>query len=115
MTDNVLRYHKLAARPSLEFWIRDRTGALIDFSVGYTFTFRIGHKGSAAEVTIPTGQIAGAAGSGTSSSGTPNITISPAVGDLDLAPGAYDWTLTAVNTSLPRIYSGTFEVAGVMT
>lgn len=112
---NTLRYHKTAERPSIELWLEDDDGTLIDFSSGYTFAFKIGQRGSAAVKTISSG-ITGAAGSGSEPDGTPNVTVAPAAGDFaNLDAGMYVWQLTATTSSLDRVFQGPFEVVDVIT
>lgn len=109
-----LVYAKTAERPNLEGWIRDRTGTLIDFT-GYTFSFKLGHFGAAAVFT-KTSSITGAAGSGTSPTGTPNITIAFTAGELAaVTAGNYKWQLTATSGGLDRVYSGDFVLRDVIT
>jgi len=110
-----LHYYRTAERPDLKFWIQDDDGTLIDFSTGYTFAFKLGQPGSAATFTKTTG-ITGAAGSGTESSGTPNITISFTAAELDaLVVGNTTWQIRATTTSLDRIWQGTFSLHDVIT
>lgn len=111
---NTIRYHKTAERPALELWLLDDDDVLIDFSTGYTFSFKIGNRGTAALLTKTT-NITGAAGSGTEPSGTPNVTVTWAAGELNLTPGSYGWQLTATTTSLDRVFSGSFEILDVIT
>lgn len=109
-----VRYHKSAERPSLEMWLYDDDGTLIDFSSGFTFSLKIGTPGSTALLTKTTG-ISGAAGSGSEPTGTANVTVAWSAGDLDLTPGSYTWQLTATTTSLDRVFSGAFTVLDVIT
>lgn len=102
-------YNRNADRPSLALWVLDRAGTLIDFSSGYTFSFKIGSRGAIGALTKTTG-ITGATGSGTAPTGTPNVAIDWTAGDLDITPGTYLWQLTATNGGLDRVYEGTFVV-----
>lgn len=111
---NVLRYNANAERPSASLWLRDRTNALIDFSSGYTFVFKIGTPGSSALLTKSSG-ITGAVGAGSEPDGTPNVTVAWTAGELNLTPGAYGWQLTATTSSLDRTFTGTFEILDVIT
>jgi hypothetical protein len=52
---STLRYHKTAERPSAELWLEDIDGTLIDFASGYTFSLKIGNKGSTALLTKTSG------------------------------------------------------------
>jgi hypothetical protein len=112
-----LRYHKTASLPSIEMWIQDDDGTLIDFSTGYTFSFKVGHRGSAAIVTITSG-ITGAAGAGAEPDGTPNVTIAPADAQFgSQTPGTYTWQLTCTATSggKDRVFEGQFQIIDVIT
>jgi hypothetical protein len=115
--NNPLRYHKTASLPSAELWLQDDDGTVIDFSTGYTFSLKIGNKGSAAILTKTSG-ITGAAGSGTEPTGTANVTV--AWDDAELAsetPGSYTWQLTCTATSggKDRVFEGTFQIIDVIT
>ncbi len=110
---SAFRYDSDADKPIAELWIQDRSGALIDFSVGYTFVFKIGTQGSTALLTKSSG-ITGAVGSGVEPTGTPNVTITWAAGELALTPGTYLWTLKATTSSLDRKYRGTFVINDVI-
>lgn len=101
-----------AELPETAIWWTDRAGNLIDFSSGYTFTLKLGHAGSAAVHTKTTG-ITGAAGSGTDPTGTPNVSIAWAAGELDaVAVTSYTAQLTARRTSdsKDRIKTFTFTL-----
>lgn len=112
---STLIYYKTSERPSIELWLLDAAGALIDFSTGYTFAFKIGRPGQAAVFTKTTG-ITGAAGAGTETSGTPNITIAFTAGDLDsITATQYRWQLRATSGGLDRIYEGEFVLLDVIT
>lgn len=109
-----LRYHRGAERPALALWLIDDDGTLIDFSSGYTFELAIGVLGDTPLLTKTTG-ITGAAGAGTQPDGTPNVTVTWAADDLDIAAGIYTWQLTATSTGgLDRMFSGTFRVLPVL-
>lgn len=111
-----LRYFRTAERPDIKLWLLDDAGNLIDFSTGYTFAFKVGDPGSTAVFTKTSG-ITGAAGSGTQTSGTPNITISFTAGELDSVPTtrSYTWQLKATTSSLDRIYQGKITFSDVIT
>jgi hypothetical protein len=104
-----IRYHATADRPALKLWLLDDDGALIDFSSGYTFSFKIGVPGSTAELTKTSG-ITGAAGSGTEPTGTPNVTVTWSAGELAITPAQYTWQLTATNSSLDRVFTGDIQI-----
>ena len=109
-----LVYYKTAERPDLQFWLEDDAGNLVDFSSGYTFAFKIGYRGSTATFTKTTG-ITGAAGSGTETSGTPNVTVTFSAGDLDsVSAGKYQWQIKATSSSLDRFYQGNIEIRDVI-
>jgi hypothetical protein len=109
-----LRYHKTAERPSAELWLLDDDGTLIDFSTGYTFSFKIGTKGSAALLTKTSG-ITGAAGAGSAPTGTANVVVAWSAGELAIAAGSYFWQLTATSSALDRTFEGMFEIVDVIT
>lgn len=102
-------YHRNAERPAAKMWLYDDDGALIDFSSGYTFSFKIGNPGSTALLT-KTSNITGAVGSGAEPTGTPNITITWTAGELDITPSVYSWQLKATTSSLDRVFEGVFHV-----
>jgi len=110
-----IHYFRTAERPDLKFWLQDDDGVLIDLSTGYTFAFKLGQPGSAATFTKTAG-ITGAAGSGTESSGTPNVTVSFTAAELDaLTIGSTTWQLRATSGGLDRIYQGYFSLHDVIT
>ncbi len=110
-----LVYHRTAERPDIKMWLQDDDGDLIDFSSGYTFTFKLGSRGNTAEFTKTTG-ITGAAGSGTEPDGTPNLTLTFTAAELDNEPaGRYTWQIRATNNSLDRVFQGPFELRDVIT
>jgi len=109
-----LRYHTTAERPSLEMWLLDDDGSLIDLSAGYTFEVKIGRAGEAALLTKSTG-ITGAAGSGVEPTGTPNVTIAWTAGELAIAPGLYTMQLTATTGGLDRLFTVGLRIMDVIT
>jgi hypothetical protein len=110
-----VQYHSTADRPALELWLFDDDGTLLDLSSGsYTFSLKIGTPGSAALLTKSSG-IAGAAGSGTEPSGTPNLVITWSAGELALTPGNYTGQLTATISSLDRVFTFPFSITSVIT
>lgn len=110
-----LHYYRTAERPDIKLWLLDDDGSLVDLSTGFTFTFKLGNPGSAATFTKTTG-ITGAAGSGTESSGTPNLTITFSAGELDnLTAGVSAWQIRATTGGLDRIYRGQFTLHDVIT
>jgi hypothetical protein len=113
MASSELRYKQGASRPTLQLWLRDDDGDLIDFTTGYTFVFKVGTIGSAAELTKSSG-IAGAAGAGTEPDGTPNIVITPTALEFTFTPAAYTWQLTATTGGNGRVFSGQFILENVV-
>jgi hypothetical protein len=110
-----LRYYRTAERPDIKLWLADSNGNLIDFSTGYTFAFKLGNPGAAADFTKTTG-IAGAVGAGVEPSGTPNITLTFTAAELDgLTAGAYLWQLRATTGGLDRYFQGPFHLHDVIT
>lgn len=109
-----IAYLKGADRPALSLWLLDDTGALIDFSSGYTFSFKLGRPGQAAALTKTTG-IVGAVGSGVEPTGVPNVVVTWAAGDLDIAPMSYTWQLTCTTGGLARRFQGSFLVQDIVT
>lgn len=104
-------YKEGATVPNIELWWRDSAGDLIDFASGYTFTVTVAtDELTTAEINTTAG-VTGAAGTGTESEGTPNVTISPSgigLDDLEVPSGCRDvqfelW-LKAVNGSAVRDY-----------
>ncbi len=108
-----LRYHAGAERPALKLWLQDDDGALIDFSAGYTFEFKVGLAGQAAVLTKTSG-IAGAAGAGVEPTGTPNVVVTWAADELAVTPGAYSWQLKATSVGLDRYFTGVFHVLATL-
>lgn len=86
-------YKQGAELPDLTFEWKDSTGALIDFSSGYTFSLKLGKPGQTATLTKTTG-ITGAATS-------PNITVAWSTSaELNtLAGGVYTLELVATRVS----------------
>ena len=110
-----LVYYRTAERPDIKLWLEDDDGTLINFASGYTFAFKLGSPGSAATFTKSTG-ITGAAGAGTEPTGTPNVTLTFTAAELDsLTAGLTTWQLRATNSSLDRVYQGTFQLRDVIT
>ena len=110
-----LAIYRTAERPAIKLWLQDDDGALIDFSTGYTFEFKIGRPGAAADLTKTTA-IAGAAGSGTETSGTPNLTISFTAGELDaLTPGSTTGQVKATTGDLDRFFAFPVIIKAVVT
>jgi hypothetical protein len=108
-----LTYHRSAELPAAKLWIFDATSTLIDLS-GYTFSLKVGKVGAAASLT-KSSSITGATGSGTSPSGTPNVTIAWSSGELNLTPGVYDATLTGTSGGLDRVWAGTITIVDVVS
>lgn len=109
-----VRYKRNAELPSLEIWWFDDDNNLVDLSSASGFTLKVGNVGQAAVLTKTTG-ITGAAGSGTEGSGTPNVTVAWAAGDLDLTPGAYTMELYATFPQGQRDLECSFTVLDTIT
>lgn len=88
-----LLYYRTAELPTLQVWWRNAQQGLVDMSTA-DLTVKVGRVGTPAIFTKTTG-ITGAAGSGTSTAGTPNVTINWSTGELDVTPGAYTLQVTA--------------------
>lgn len=90
-----LQWHRNAELPQLRIWWEDDDGVLVDFTAGVaSWEVRIGDAGGYAKL-VKTSGIIGSAGSGTESSGTPNVTIDWAPGELDIEPDVYTIQVTA--------------------
>lgn len=107
-------YLSSAERPALALWLKDDDGNLIDFSSGYTFSFKIGNTGTPALLTKTSG-IAGAAGSGEEPDGVANVVITWTAGELALTPGTYAGQLTATTSGLDRVFLFPFTIRPVIT
>ena len=116
MTTTGITYYQSAERPALQLWLFDEDGALIDFSTGYSFTFKLGSPGAAAVLTKTSG-ITGAAGSGTErGGGTPNVTITFAAGELAaLTAKSYTGQVTATISGQDRVFQFGFRLAKVIS
>lgn len=90
-----ISYVSGSERPDLHLWWRDDDGDLIDFSTA-TFVVKIGQPGNTALTTKSSGTT-GAAGSGTPTSGVPNVVINWASGDLAIAQGQYTLQIAATD------------------
>jgi hypothetical protein len=107
--------YRTAELPDLKFWLFDDSGALIDFSTGYTFALDLGRPGNAHTFTKSTG-ITGAAGSGTETSGTPNLTISFTAAELDpLTRGPVTGQITATSGGRSRVFQFPVQVRDVVS
>lgn len=112
---NVLRWASNAEDPNLRIWWYDDTGTLIDFSTGYTWSLKIGTLGGTTLITKTTG-ITGAAGAGVEPSGTPNVVVQWAAGELNVTPGRYRLELTPTLASRQRDpYIATIEITQTLT
>jgi len=111
-----LVYYRTAELPEIELWLRDRAGNLIDFSVvGYTFQFKLGQLNQNGVFTKTT-DINGFVGSGTATSGTPNVKITFAAGEIDnVAPKHWTWQLRATKDGKDRFWQGPFQLAPIIT
>lgn len=109
-----LTYVTTAERPGWDIWWRESTGALIDFSAGYTFTLKIGSRGEAAKLTKTTG-ISGGTGSGTKSAGTPNLAVTFSPGELAITRGVYLAQIIANTGSADRFAEFTLTILDAIT
>lgn len=94
-----------AELPTLQIWWTDNDGTLVADLTTATITLKIGGLGAtgALMLTKTTG-FAAAVGSGVSPTGTPNLVVTWATGELDIAPDVYTCELQARYTgSLDRI------------
>lgn len=107
-------WKKSAERPTLDIWWFDSAGALIDFSSGYTWSLKVGVPGSTALLTKTT-NITGAAGSGTAPTGTPNVVVTWAGGELTLTAGSYTAELTGTTSSLDRVLTFQIDILEVIS
>jgi len=99
-------YYQGSDLPDLAETWTDSTGAVIDFSAGYSFAVKVGKRGAASAFTKTTG-ITGA-------SSAPNITIAwSTTGELNSLPsGVYIVRIIATRTSdgKDRIMQTTIQV-----
>jgi|GEM_PF-3285138 len=110
-----LSWSTSAEDPNLEIWWFDDAGDLIDFSSGYTWSLKIGPTNGTALITKTTG-ITGAAGAGTAPTGTPNVVVVWAAGELDIAVGRYRLELTPTVGGRQRdAYATMIEIRAVLT
>lgn len=108
-------YYKSAELPSLKIWWYSDDNTLVDLSAVDSWSLKIGSPGSAAVLTKTTG-ITGAAGAGSEPSGTPNVVVAWAAGDLNLTPGVYGLQLTATTSGTgDRVLTGTIDIRDVIT
>lgn len=109
-----LSWYSSAEEPALQIWWYDDDGDLIDFSSGVTgWSLKIGNPGSAAVLTKTTG-ITGAAGTGSPGSGTPNVQVVWAAGQLNITPGVYSLQLTATTAQGDRVLSTPITIRPVV-
>lgn len=112
---SLLRWAANAEDPNLRIWWFDDAGNLIDFSTGYTWSLKIGPVNGTALVTKTTG-ITGAAGAGVEPTGTPNVVVQWAAGELNITPGRYRLELTPTLSSRQRDpYIATIEIMSILT
>ena len=109
-----IHLYRTAERPDLELWLEDDSGTLVDLSA-HTLEFKLGHPGAAAVFTKTTG-VAGAVGSGTEDSGTPNVTVTFSAGDLNgVSSGSYTWQVKATLAGADRFWQGPLVLHDVIT
>ncbi|MEM9515420.1 MAG: hypothetical protein AAGA42_11250 [Actinomycetota bacterium] len=78
--------------PSYAVEWKDRTGAIIDFSTGWTFTVQLEHR---QERTVALTKSSGITGGSTS----PNVIIAWGQDELNITPGSYFLWLVATDSS----------------
>jgi hypothetical protein len=92
-------------QPAAQFSWLDASGAVIDFSHGWTFKIAVAQPPNAAALVKTTGM------SGLSTS--PNLILTWSVGDLKvLTPGIWQFQITATQTSTgsSRVMTGTIQI-----
>lgn len=104
-----ITYYKNAEDPSTRIWWLDDDGSLIDMSAVGSWSLKIGNPGEAALVTKTSG-ITGAAGDGVEPSGTPNVVIVWAAGELNISAGIYVMQLVATTTGRDRTMTCPFRI-----
>lgn len=109
-----ITYYKNAEDPSTRIWWVDDDGALVDLSGVSSWSLKIGNPGDSALLTKTAG-ITGAAGTGVEPSGTPNVVIVWAVGELNLPAGAYTMFLTATVAGRDRVLAAPFRILNTPT
>jgi hypothetical protein len=108
----IIEYAEGADLPTTSLWLYDSDGAtLIDFGSGFTFAVDvIDDSGTVAFASKTTG-IVGAAGSGASPDGVPNVVITWADGEIDsLDAGRYTFRLTATTSGKSYIYQSILRI-----
>lgn len=113
----LLRYYITADKPDIELWLLDDDGDLIDFSTGYTFSFKIGTQVGTTALLTKTSGITGAVGAGSEPDGTPNVVVAFTAGELGTAvttAGNYVWQLTCTKASADRVFTGLWEALAVV-
>lgn len=92
-----LVYLSSSEYPSVQLTWKDSTGAVIDFSSGYTFTVILSIDGAAALT-----KTSGISGSATA----PNITINWSAGELNLTAGLYQlFVIARDGASKDRVFN----------
>lgn len=104
-----ITYYKNAEDPSTRIWWEDDDGSLVDFSAVTSWSVKIGQVGETALLTKTSG-VTGAAGAGAEPSGTPNLVIVWAAGELNLAAGAYVMQVVATTTGRDRTMTAPFRI-----
>lgn len=102
-----IEFIKGQSRPSIAITWKDRTGAIIDFSTGFTPVVKIGEIGVAAVATIASVTLAATA---------PNVILNPTVAELAaLVVGeTYILQVSIASASQPRIKQWKFHLLGAV-
>lgn len=91
-----LTYVADTENPGTDIIWKDSTGALVDFSTGYTFTVKLTQSGTALLT-----KTSGITGSATA----PNIRVAWDVDELNLAPGVYEmWVYARDDADRDRVF-----------
>ena len=104
-----ITYYKNAEDPSTRIWWLDDDGTLVDFSAVSSWSLKIGQVGETALLAKTSG-ITGAAGAGAEPTGTPNVVIVWASGDLNIAAGHYTMQLVATTVGRDRTMTAPFHI-----
>lgn len=103
-----------AELPTLQIWWTDNDGTLVSDLTSATITLKIGGLGATGTLALTkTTGLAAAVGAGTNPTGTPNLVVTWATGELDIAPDVYVCEIQARYTgSLDRIVQFPLRISG---
>lgn len=105
----MIQYRATSENLPIRLWWRDDTGQLINLSTYDSFEVEI-QSGGVEHFAKTTG-ITGAAGSGASPTGTPNLVITWVDGDFDTVPvGAHKLVIRAIDAGLELSHEFDFEL-----